>query len=204
MTALLILGAGGHAKPVIEALRASGIGLAGLLDDAPGGPVLGVQRLGTMAELPRLRAEGLDQAVVAIGDNATRAGLGATCRALGIELPAVIHPAALVSPSAVVGPGVQVMARAVVGASAALGALALVNTGAIVEHDCLIAEAAHIGPGAVLCGAVRIGPRALVGAGAVVRPEVAIGADAVIAAGAAVAKDVPARARVGGVPARAL
>jgi UDP-perosamine 4-acetyltransferase len=201
---LLVLGAGGHAWPVIEALRAMGAEVAGVLDDAPRGAVLGAPQLGGLDDLARLRAEGLGHAAIAIGDNAMRARLGAACRELDIGLPPVIHPSALVSPSALVGPGVQVMARAVVGPAAALGALALVNTGAIIEHHCGIGEAAHLGPGAVLCGFVRIGARALVGAGAVVRPGVAVGADAVIAAGAAVAGDVPDGARMGGVPARPL
>jgi acetyltransferase-like isoleucine patch superfamily enzyme len=42
-----------------------------------------------------------------------------------------------------------------------------------------------------------------VGAGAVARPGLVIGADAVVAPGAALAADVPAGARMGGVPARA-
>jgi UDP-perosamine 4-acetyltransferase len=199
---LIVLGGGGHAKPVIETLRATGAEPAGFLDDAPRGAVLGLPQLGTLGDLARLRAEGLDQAVIAIGHNATRERLGALCRELGVTLPALLHPAALVSPAAVLGEGAQVMARAVIGASAVLGTLCLVNTGAIVEHDVVLGEAVHVAPGAVLCGFVRVGDRALVGAGAVARPSASIGADATIAPGAAVAEDVPAGARVGGVPAR--
>jgi acetyltransferase-like isoleucine patch superfamily enzyme len=71
-----------------------------------------------------------------------------------------------------------------------------------VEHDCVLEEAAHIGPGAVLAGGVRVGAGALIGAGAVVRPGITIGAGAVIGAGAAVVEDVPPGTRVMGVPAR--
>ncbi len=194
---VVVLGGGGHAKPVIEALRATGAEILGVLDDAPRGDVLGVPVLGPLADVARFGA-----AVVALGDNALRLSLGARCRAAGVALPALIHPAALVSPSAVIEDGAQVMPRAVIGPAARIGALAIVNTGAIVEHDAVIGEAAHVAPGAVLCGFVRVGACALVGAGAVLRPGVSLGPDALVAPGAAVAEDVPARARVAGVPAR--
>jgi len=201
---ILVLGGGGHAKPVIETLRAMGAEVAGVLDDGARGAVLGAPWLGAVSELARLRAEGLDQAAVAIGDNATRARLGTLCQSQGFTLPALVHPAALVSAHSRLGRGAQVMARATVGPEAVLGALALVNTGAIVEHDVVLGEAAHLAPGAVLCGFVRVGARVLVGAGAVARPGVVIGEDAVVAAGAAVTEEVAAGARVGGVPARPL
>ncbi|NKE44566.1 acetyltransferase [Roseomonas frigidaquae] len=201
---VLVIGAGGHALVVIEALRASGRAIAGLLDDGPGagGLVLGCARLGGTDLLQALRAQGLAEAAVAIGDNATRAALGARCEAAGFTLPALVHPAALVSPSATLGAGCQVMARAVLGPLARLGRLVLVNTGAIVEHECQLGEAAHLGPGAVLCGGVKLGARTLVAAGAVVRPAVTLGADVLVAPGAAVTGPVPDGARLGGVPAR--
>lgn len=202
MRRVLVLGAGGHARPVIEALRAMGVAVIGVLDDAPRGAVLGAPQLGTLADLAQRRAEGIADVAIAIGHNATRAGLGAACRALGFALPPILHPAALVSPSARIGDGAQILARAVIGPEAAVGALALVNTGAIVEHDCVLDEAVHIGPGAILCGGVRVGARALVAAGATARPGIAIGADATVAPGAALAEDVAPGARVGGVPAR--
>ncbi|MGK7861333.1 acetyltransferase [Falsiroseomonas sp. E2-1-a4] len=206
---MLIIGAGGHALVVIEALRACGQPITGLLDDGLGrgpdaGPLLGCAILGSTSLLPALRAQGLAEAVIAIGDNAAREALGARCEAAGFTLPPLIHPAALVSPSAVLGAGSQVMARALLGPLVRLGRLVLVNTGAIVEHECRLEDAAHLGPGAVLCGGVSLGRRALVAAGAVVRPAVAIGADALVAPGAAVAGPVPDGARLGGVPARRL
>jgi UDP-perosamine 4-acetyltransferase len=201
---LVVLGGGGHARPVIDALSACGVAVVGVLDDAPRGAVLGVPVLGPLSVLAGLRGQGVRSAVVAIGDNATRERLGAACLEYGYALPPVLHPAALVSPSARIGAGAQVMARAVIGPEARLGALVLVNTGAIVEHECELAAAAHIGPGAVLCGAVQVGARALVGAGAVVRPGLRIGADSLVAPGAAVGAAVPDGGRVGGVPARPL
>ncbi|MGK7868409.1 acetyltransferase [Falsiroseomonas sp. E2-1-a20] len=203
--AILVLGAGGHARPVIEAIRATGATVAGLLDDGGDpGPVLGCAWLGGTGQLAALRAQGLAEAVIAIGDNAARQRLGALCEAAGFTLPPLLHPASLISPSARIAAGAQVMARAVVGPEAALGRLALVNTGAIVEHECTLGEAAHLGPGAVLCGRVSLGARVLVAAGAVVRPGVAIGEDALVAPGAAVSAAVPPGARLGGVPARPL
>jgi UDP-perosamine 4-acetyltransferase len=202
---LVIYGAGGHAKVVLETLRAAGLGdgVAGLVDDAPSAPsLLGAPILGRPDLLPALRGQGVLEVVVAIGDNARRAAIGAALEAQGFLLPVLRHPSAILSPSARLGAGAQLLARAVLGPEAEVGPLAILNTGAIVEHDCVVGAAAHVASGAVMCGGARLGARALLGAGAVLRPGVAVGAGAVIGAGAAVIDPVPDGATMGGVPAR--
>ena len=136
VSTILVIGAGGHAKVVIEALRAAGFDPVGLVDPRPDAlALLGVPVLGGDDVLPRLRAEGIETAIVALGANRARERAGEGLRALGFRLPAVVHPTAFISPSARIEEGVVVMARAVVGTLAEIGALAILNTGCIVEHD---------------------------------------------------------------------
>ncbi len=209
MPGLLILGAGGHGRSLIELLRAQGAGchwdIAGLLDaNPPAAPVLGVPVMGTEAALPALWQQGLRHVVLAIGHNATRLAAAARLRALGFDFPTLVHPSAILAASASLGEGTVVLPRVVLGAGARVGAFAILNSGCVVEHDAEIGEGAHIAPGAVLPGHVSVGARALLGAGSCCVVGARIGADAVVAAGAAVTQEVAAGAMVGGVPARAL
>ena len=114
---LVVVGAGSHAKVILEAIHAAGLGqVVGLIDPgADAAPLFGIPVLGNDEILPRLRSEGLDSAVIALGDNSLREQLGYRLRQLGFALPAVIHPSAFVSPTARVGNGVVIMARAVLG-----------------------------------------------------------------------------------------
>jgi UDP-perosamine 4-acetyltransferase len=205
-TAILVLGAGGHGKVVLDLLMAhGGFRIAGVVDAAPRvASVLGVPVLGDEAMLEGLAASGIGAAHPAIGDNAQRIAAAARLRLAGFALPVLVHPAAVIGHGAMLGEGVAVLARTVIGPEARIGRLTLINTGAIIEHDCEIAEGAHLAPGAVLAGGVRIGPGAMVGAGAVIRPGVTIGAGAIIGAGAAVLADVPPGATFAGVPAQNL
>lgn len=203
---IVVVGAGNHAKVVLEAIWAMGtFEVVGLTDPSTadlevlGSPVLGGDEL-----LPSLYAQGVASAVVAIGSNSRRQQIGRSLLALGFNLPVVVHPFALISPSATIGQGAVVMAGAVVGTLASIGELAIINTGAIVEHDNRIGESAHIGPGVALAGGVRVGNRTLVGVGSAVRPDISIGDDSIIGAGSAVVADVPSGVTVAGAPARKL
>jgi UDP-perosamine 4-acetyltransferase len=201
---ILLLGAGGHGKAMADLLLAAGgYDIAGFVDAAPKtGQVLGLPVLGDESLLTALAGQGIGFAHAAVGDNTQRLAAADRLRAAGFALPSLIHPAALIGHGAMIGEGAAILARAVIGAEAVISPFALINTGAIVEHDCVVAEAAHIGPGAVLAGGVHIGPGAFIGAGAVVRPGISIGAGAVVGAGAAVVEDVAPGATVMGVPAR--
>jgi UDP-perosamine 4-acetyltransferase len=199
------LGAGTHAKSVLEAIRSAGAyQVVALVDDDPalaGAELLGVP-IGDSLDGHQVRHAFLG--VGGIGDTRPRRRAAERLLAAGFELPPILHATAAVSPWATLGVGAQVLAVAVVNAEATLGDGVLVNTGAVVEHDCVIAEFAHVAPGATLGGGAAVGAHAHVGMAAVVIEGVTVGEGAFVAAGAVVTGDVPAGTRVAGVPARPL
>jgi len=203
MARVIVLGAGGHARVVIAALRRAGHDPLGLVDPTPlARPVAGLDWLGDDGVLARPEAEVL--LIAAIGDGTIRRRLFERHRAAGWGFVTLVDPAAVVTERIALGEGAQVLAGAVLQPDCRIGANSIINSRAVIEHDGVVGDHAHIAPGAVLAGAVTIGEGALVGAGATVHPGIAIGAGAVVGLGAAVIAPVAPGETVVGVPARPL
>jgi len=193
---VVVWGAGGHGKVVVDALLAAAeYDVIGIVDDDPGktgAMILGVRVLDFsdgLAELVR-RTE-FDCMIVGIGDNYIRAEKFQEFLDLGVKPVTVVHPAAHVSRFAKLGQGVVVMAGAVINPGTVVEDNAVVNTSASVDHDNRLEYSCHVLPNVTLAGGVRIGEYAYVGSGAVVIPNVTVHKYSYLGAGAVAIKDVP-------------
>lgn len=204
----MVLGAGGHARIVLDVLETMRRALPALLldDNAAlwGTHLDGVPIAGPVADLRRLLPPGTAEGFVAVGSNRARRALGTMLIDEGLTFPVLVHPTASVSPRAQLGPGTLVCADAVIGPGARVGVGVIVNTGAQVDHDCQIGDFVHLAPGSVLCGDVTVGALSLIGAGANVGPGIRVGSESVVGVGAAVVRAVADGTTVVGVPARVL
>lgn len=203
----LIIGAGGHARVLIEALTKSGTVILGYVaKEAPIRWTPSIPFLGDDEEL-FLHAPTSVLLINGIGSTARpdlRRDIFLRFKQKGYNFGAVVHPAAIFPSDIALGEGAQVMAGAILQPGCRVGDNAMVNTGAVVDHDCQIGAHVHIAPGAVLSGDVTVGEGVHVGTGARVIQGLEIGAGAVVGAGATVLRDVPPGATVAGVPARLL
>ncbi|CAH8716999.1 acetyltransferase [Paenibacillus thiaminolyticus] len=201
----IVIGAGGHAKVIIDTLRAdSAVDLAGCTSVAGSGCVGGVPVLGDDSILPELYAQGVHQAFVAIGDNRIRRKMARIAVDIGYTLINAISQYAYISPSASLGSGIAIMPGAVVNAEACIQDYAIINTGATVDHESVIGEACHIAPGSHLSGNVRIGEGSFLGTGTQVIDGITVGAWSVLGAGAVVVRNIPDHCIAIGVPARVI
>jgi sugar O-acyltransferase (sialic acid O-acetyltransferase NeuD family) len=205
---IILRGGTGQARVLGEFLPVLGWRVAAVFDNDPAvtPPLAGVPLYhGETALRAWLAARpGPVDALVAVGgDRGTdRLRLQEELAAAGCRFPVVAHPSAHVAAGVDCGAGTQILARSLVGVGSRIGRAVIVNSSASVDHECVLEDGVHVGPGAVLCGLVTVGRAAFVGAGAVVLPRVVIGAGTAVGAGAVVTRDLPDNVVAWGNPAR--
>lgn len=204
---VIVIGAGGHAMVVADALLAEGRRVLGFSDAAPAGKAAPLPGLEIIVGDDDLDPDGdydLANGIGGTGDGGRglRRAVQTRLEERGFRFTGARHASAVISPHADLAADVQVMAGAVVQAGARIGAGSIVNTGAIIEHGCDVGAFVHCASGSVLCGDVHIGDGGHVGAGAVVRQGVRLEAGVVVGAGAVVVDAGSGPGALIGAPAR--
>ncbi|WP_330925635.1 acetyltransferase [Candidatus Sororendozoicomonas aggregata] len=203
-TDVLIIGAGGHSKVVVEACLLSQAYSKLLIADESldkvGTLLLGkypIHLLNTVDKIPQY-------CHIAIGNNCIRQTLFDRINRHNTNFASIIHPKAVISISATVSSGCFIAAGVIVSSATIISDCCIINHGAVVDHDCFVGCFSHIAPNATLCGGVKIGRCVLIGAGSVVLPNISIQDNAVIGAGAVVTSNVSEGETVMGIPGTAI
>jgi len=188
MSDILVIGSGGHAGVVIDALLQLNHNVIGLLDDFL---ELGQKRHG-IPVVGRSNDKMIQNhfVFIAVGDNAGRFDVFKKINPLCPRIISVVHHQASVSPNANIMTGCFIASGAVVGNDSTVGAFSIVNTNASLDHDSSLGEFSHLAPNSATGGRVKIGRNCMIGIGASIRDGITIGDDSTIGMGACVIKSV--------------
>jgi sugar O-acyltransferase (sialic acid O-acetyltransferase NeuD family) len=152
----ILLGAGGHAKVVMDIIQDHRYHIRGVCD-----PILykkkvskwrGLKVLGDDSFVKKLDPKEifLANGVGITRSNKIREEIYDEFTKLGFVFPCLVHHSAWISPSARAANGVQIMAGAIIQADVMIGENSIVNTGAKVDHDSIVGAHSHIAPGLLL------------------------------------------------------
>lgn len=186
MKKLIIIGGGGHALSVLEAIDSS-IEIAGYVDNIESS-LLDLPYLGTDESVLSYFSPNeymVHHAVVYTNEVSLSLRSRIVKYYEAYDLYTVIAKSALVTPSSKIGEGCAIMEGAIVNC-ATIGRNSIVNTKAVIEHGCRLGNNIFIGPGAIICGGTHIGNNVFVGAGAILRDGIEIADNVIIGMGSVV------------------
>lgn len=207
-TKVILIGASGHAKVIIDVFEQMGTyEILGLFDDRiPSDKmVLGYPLLGSTKNVHSFLLAHADvQVFIAIGDNWTRSFVRDQLihKNPDIQWAQAIHPFSHIGKGIILGEGIAVLAGAVINCEVHLGDFSIVGSNSSLDHESQLGSYASLGPGCTIGGNVKIGNFSAIGLGANVIHGLSIGECTVIGAGATLLKDFGDKLVVYGTPAR--
>ena len=169
----IVIGAGGHAVVVADALQEMGLEVVAFLEkDTVTKKVSQLVGLPVLISASALASFDPVQVnlVNGIGDIQTRKQVQLGLLQEGWTFTGLIHPTAVISKFSEVATDAQIHANAVVQANTKIGNGVIINSNAVIEHDCTVGEWAHIAPSATICGGCVVSNECLVGSNATLVP----------------------------------
>ncbi|MEN8241872.1 MAG: acetyltransferase [Chloroflexota bacterium] len=205
---IVILGAGGHAREVLDVVEAinaekPSLQMLGFIVEP------GYQKPGTwINDLPVLgHFDWLEEnqyqvkVVCGVGFSAPRYRVVQKAEQLGVEFVNLIHPTALLTRWVTLGSGVIITAGCILTNQITIGNHVHLNRRSNISHDNLLEDFVTVSPGANLSGNVTLKQGSFIGTGASIIEGKTVGAWSRIGAGAAVIEDIPDNVTAVGVPA---
>lgn len=201
MKRLIIIGAGGYAKSVLDSIDTSEYQICGFIDDYKkekehlGYPILA-------KKIDFLDKPKQYYYFIAIGNNIKRKKWFDILKKSHLKIINVIDKSALLSNHAKIGIGCFIGKLAIVNSNASIGDNTIINTRALVEHGCTVGNHCNISTNSVLNGDVVVGDGSFIGSSSVTIGQLKIGSWSTVGAGAVVIRNVLDNITVAGVPAK--
>lgn len=196
----IIIGYSGHAYVAIDILSESGINVFGYCDnnEKEYNPY-DLEYLGSEKKLEKdfLTVQNF---FIGIGDNVIRNKIFTFLAENEVNIVNAIHPFSKISKSVKIGKAVMVAAGVIINPFCLIKDGVICNTNCNIDHECIIHEFVHLGPGAVVCGNVTIGENTFIGANSVIKQGITIGRNCMIGAGSVIIKNVPDNSTIVGNP----
>lgn len=201
-TKILLLGAGGYAKSVLDSLDMRYFDPIGFIDEYRS---LSEEHLG----LPILANHISDiiypfkyKYFISIGDNISRRKKFNIIKRKGLELISVIDKTSLISKNTSLGEGNFFGKLSIINSGVKIGNNNIINTKALVEHGCIITDHCNISTNVTLNGDVKVMKNSFIGSSAVINGQLTIGKNSIIGSGSVVISNVANNNVVVGVPAK--
>ena len=204
---IIVLGAGGHTKVLIDSLLAADINVVGITSINShdiNNKVYGINIIGNDESISRYSPESirLVNGIGSTGKIEKRQRLFDYFKERGYSFASVVHPSAVISPDVQIDEGVQVMAGSVIQPGSVIKKNTIINTKVSVDHDCIIGAHVHLAPGVTISGGVCVEDAVHIGTGALVIQGIHIGKKCLIGAGSLVLNNIKEGSTVFGLPAR--
>ncbi len=201
MKELIIIGAGGYAKSVLDSIDYSKYEVEGFIDEfSKKKEHLGISIIANSLE--SIKDKEKYCYFIAIGNNKRRKYWFDKLKSYNLELINVIDKSSIVSKNATIGTGCFVGKFAVVNSKAIIGDNTIINTRALVEHGCKVGNHCNLSTNMVINGDVVVGDGSFIGSSSVTIGQLTIGAWSTVGAGAVVIRNVGDNVTVAGVPAK--
>ena len=207
MEKLAIVGAGGHAKVVLDILKEMnnyeivGVTTNEISDkkDFCGYPILGDESI-----LSDLIVNGVTHVAIGVGgfrNNYSRQHVYAKVKAIGFQIVSAVHPSAVISKTVVLGEGNVIFLGVCINTDAHIGNNVIIATGSTIDHETTIEDHVLVSAGVTVGANVLIQEGALLALGSKVVSRVKVGRNVLIGAGAVVVKDCLEEGTYLGIPA---
>lgn len=202
---MLIIGAKGFAKEVLEIVKQDEIENLAFYDDVNNdkNDIL-LDRFPILRNLAKASNyfKTIDNRfTIGIGNPILRKKLYEVFKDLGGDYTSTISLKSNVGSFDVnIGIGSNILAGSTVSNSVTIGIGAILYYNSVVTHDCTIGDFVEISPGATILGRSKISDYCHIGANSTILPDLHIGKNVIVGAGAVITKDVPDNSLVIGIP----
>lgn len=188
MNPLILVGAGGHARSIIDIVESNNdweiYGLVGIHREI-GKNILGYEVIGTDEDLHSIYSK-CNNAIIALGKIGKcdkREIVGLELEKIGFNFPTIKSNSSYLSKHSSIGYGTSIGHGVIINAGSKIGSHCILNSKSLIEHDCIIHDHCHISTGVIINGGCEVGGNSFIGSGSIIREGVKIPPNTIISSG---------------------